>query len=182
MAIVQADLTEAERVAARMFFDVTMQSAFALEDPNSRFAVVFENKEAMGPKVATLADVPRRTYDAVVDGTELLFDVRPEDSVALSRVLIQSDYRREKLMEFLVEAMDKADYFQLHDLGQAIRNMDPEDLPPNVGNRTFRLEINADLNTKHDVAVMFVWGLPSDRGTMMEFSAWPIDKVVDETA
>jgi hypothetical protein len=152
-----------------------MQAAFALEDPNSRFAQVFAHKDAMGPRVATLADVPSRTYDTVVDHTEVLFQAKPANSPALSRVLVQGGARM-SLIRFLENAMENAEYFVLHSIGSAEPLRDLSAHPTDIGNFMYRLAINSDLNTAHDVAVMFAWGLSSDKGTMMELSAWPIDK------
>ena len=174
----QTRLSEAEAVAARMFFDVSMQAAFGLEDPNSRFAEVFKHKDAMGPRVATLADVPSRAYDAVVDGVDLIFQVKPANSPALSRVLIKGGIRI-PLMRMLEKAMYDADYFDLEKLGTADALTDLSDHPTEIGNYMYRLKIKEELGRAHDVAVMFAWGLSSDKGTMMEFSAWPIDKSSD---
>jgi len=171
----QNNLSDVEALAARMFYDVAMQAAFALEDPNSRFAHVFAHKDAMGPRVATLADVPSRSYDTEVDGTFVLFQVRPTNSQALSRVLVQGGVRM-TLIKFLEEAMAEAEYFELKYLGSAEPLKNLTNHPTDIGNFIYRLTINADINAVHDVAVMFAWGLSSDKGTMMELSAWPIDK------
>ena len=171
-------LSEVEAVAARMFFDVSLQAAFGLEDPNSRFAEVFAHKDAMGPRVATLAEVPARTYESLVDNTHLVFQVRPENSPVLSRVLVQGGVRK-SLIGFLEQAMEDADYFTLESVGSAEPLKDLSEHPTNIGNFAYRLVIDADLKQPHDVAVMFAWGLSSDKGTVMELSAWPIDKVSD---
>jgi len=171
-------LSEAEVVAARMFFDVSMQAAFGLEDPNSRFAQVFAHKDAMGPRVATLAEVPARTYESTVDNTHLVFQVRPDNSPVLSRVLMQGGLRK-SLIRFLENAMHEADYFTLQSLGSAEALEDLTEHHTDIGNFTYRLVIDEDLKKTHDVAVMFAWGLKSERGTMMELSAWPIDKASD---
>lgn len=168
-------LSEAEAVAARMFFDVSMQAAFGLEDPNSRFAQVFAHKEAMGPRVATLAEVPARNYESTVDDTYLAFQVRPDNSPVLSRVLVQGGLRK-SLIRFLENAMNDADYFTLQPLGSAEALEDLTEHPTDIGNFMYRLVIDEDLKRSHDVAVMFAWGLSSEKGTMMELSAWPIDK------
>lgn len=173
-------LSAVEVVAARMFFDVAMQSAFALEDPNSRFAQVFEHKDAMGPVVATLADVPARTYNAEIDGTTLLFQVRPPNSMALSRVLVQGEQRK-PLIAALEKAMEEANYFDLEPLGSAEPVQDLSEHAKDVGNFMYRLKIHEELGKNHDVAVIFAWGLSSDKGTMMELSAWPTDKNADTT-
>jgi len=171
-------ISKAEAVAARMFFDVAMQAAFGLEDPNSRFAEVFEHKDAMGPRVATLAEVPAKIYESIVDGVQLVFQVRPDNSPALSRVLVQGGLRN-PLIRFLEQAMEDADYFTLQSLGSAEPLKDLSDHPTDIGNFMYRLVIDADLKQPHDVAVMFAWGLSSAKGTMMELSAWPIDKAAD---
>ena len=171
------NLSDVEALAARMFFDVAMQAAFGLEDPNSRFAQVFEHKDAMGPRVATLAEVPSRNYDTTVDGTHIVFQVKPANSPALSRVLLQGGVRK-PLIRFLEQAMEDADYFTLESLGSAEPLKDLSDHPTDIGNFMYRLAIDPDLKQPHDVAIMFAWGLSSDKGTMMELSAWPIDKAV----
>lgn len=173
-----SNLSEVEAVAARMFFDVSLQAAFGLEDPNARFAEVFAHKEAMGPHVATLAEVPARTYESLVDNTHLVFQVRPENSIVLSRVLVQGGPRA-SLIRFLEQAMKDADYFTLEPMGSAEPLKDLSEHSTDIGNFTYRLVIDADLKRSHDVAVMFAWGLSSDKGTVMELSAWPIDKVSD---
>lgn len=171
-------LSETEALAARMFFDVALQSAFALEDPNARFAIVFQEKSAMGPRVETLAEAPARTYEAEAGGAYLAFQVRPPNSRALSRVLVQGGVRM-TLIRFLEKAMEDADYFTLNFMGSAEPLKDLSEHPTDIGNLIYRLAINPDLKTVHDVAVMFAWGLSSDKGSMMELSAWPIDKTVE---
>lgn len=176
--MVPNNLSDVEALAARMFFDVAMQAAFALEDPNSRFAQVFQHKDAMGPYVKTLAEVPSRNYDTEVDGTFVMFQVKPPNSPALSRVLVQGGVRM-ALIGFLEKAMDEAEYFKLNHLGSAAPLRDLSNHPTDIGNFMYRLAINSDIKAVHDVAVMFAWGLSSDKGTVMELSAWPIDKAAD---
>lgn len=171
----QNNLSDVDALAARMFFDVAMQAAFALEDPSLRFAQVFAHSDAIGPRVAKLADIPSAAYDTVVDNTDIIFQVKPPKSPALSRVLVQGG-PRPLLMRFLEDAMETADYFTLESLGSAEPAEDLSGHSSDIGNFMYKLVINADLDTVHDVAVMFAWGLSSDKGTMMELSAWPIDK------
>lgn len=171
-------LLEIERVAACMFFDVAMQSAFALEDPNARFAIAFQHADALGPNVTKLGDVASRSYTIEVDGITSTFDVRPPNSRALSRVLLQGDVRH-GLMEFLIDGMDKAAYFDLKDLGLTALPEEITEQGADSGIRTFRLVVHDGLDKTHDVIAMFAWGLASDKGAKMELSAWPIDKTVE---
>jgi len=135
----------------------------------------------MGPAVATLADVPARSYNTEVDDTTLLFQVRPPNSMALSRVLVQGG-RRDTLIAALEKAMTEAKYFDLEPLGSAEPVKDLAEHAKDVGNFMYRLKIHEEFGKDHDVAVIFAWGLSSDKGTMMELSAWPTDKDADTTA
>ena len=174
------ELSAVERAAAELFFNVSVQAAFAKEDPNVRFAVAFKRKDMIGYKGATSLDtVERKVYSADVPGGSVVLETRPKDSPALSRVIMKGG-RSGSVIETLVKGFGEAEYFTSEECGTlpAAQGKHP---PPGAGNRLVRLRINEDLNADHDVAVLFAWNAASDTDIELECLAWPFDKSLDIT-
>lgn len=168
-------LTELEKLAAQMFFNVSVQSAFAREDPNVRFIVEFKRKDEIGYKGALqIADVENRTYKIDVGEGRAVFEANPPESIALSRVLLWGG-RAPAVIDAVLAGCRKSAYFKLEELPpRAVA--EGVEAPEGAGNRFIRLVTNDDLEATHDVACMFAWGFSSDKGFTLELTAWPITK------
>lgn len=170
------DLTAVEQLAARMFFNVSVQAAFALEDPNVRFAVEFQRKDMAGYKGAVaMADVLNEVYETKVGGGAVALETKPKTSPALSRVLVKGA-RRKIVMDALIKGFEDAEYFTHTERGEALAR-EGSDLPEGSGNRAIELVIDKKFKTRHNVAILFAWE-PDDSGDgeVIELSAWPLAK------
>ena len=101
---IKQQLTDLERLVARMFFNVGIQSSLALEDPNHRFAVEFNSDPAsLSPEATQLADIVSATYkNTMKDGTAILI-TNPKDKPALVHVVMKGG-NPEAVMSALDEA------------------------------------------------------------------------------
>ncbi|MEM9670257.1 MAG: hypothetical protein AAF950_15145 [Pseudomonadota bacterium] len=168
-------LTAVEQTAVEIFFNVSIQSAFGLEDPNVRFAVARQQKDMIGYKgTQILSDVENRSYVADVKDGEVIFEANPPTIPALSRVVCKGG-RRKEMIDTVFKGFIAADYITYQDLG-ALPAQVGRPLPEGAGNRAVRLFTNPDLKLQHDVLVVFSWGTSSEPDVTMEFLAWPIDK------
>ena len=168
-------LTELEKLAAQMFFNVSVQSAFVREDPNVRFIVEFKRKEEIGYKGAlSIANVENRSYKVDVGEGRVVFEANPPNQIALSRVLLWGG-RADAVIEAVLHGCRNAEYFKLEELPPR-KGAEGVEVPEGAGNRFIRLITNDDLEAKHDVACMFAWGFSSDKGFSLELTAWPITK------
>ena len=164
-----------ESTAARMFFNVSVQAAFALEDPNSRFGIEFENPEARAAGNArTMQSVAHKIYEAKVEGGELAFETNPPNTPGLSRVIAKGG-GAVAIIDAVLSGLKTAKY--ITPLEQK-----PLELLPDVtddasmGNRMVRLVISDDVAAEHDVAALFSWSADSDKVMILEMMAWPINK------
>ncbi len=171
-------LTPIETAAAHFFYGVSVQSAFALEDPNDRFAKTFNNPDAAKAGGATSpAEIQNRVYKANVTGGEVLLETGPKNVPAMSQVLMRGG-RRDALIDALMAEFDQAEHFS------EVRVLDPLPMTPEqeaagAGNKNLVLVIHPDRGADHDVAVLCAWGPGAGGGTTLELSAWPIDKETD---
>lgn len=173
------ELSELERLAARMFYNVCVQSAFAIEDPNARFIVEFQDKERVGMKEATnIDDVESKTYEANVEGGKVALHTNPPNTPALSRVIMHGG-RAEAVIDALAEAFADAENFKPVDM-PALPSAEGVTPPEGAGNRFMRLVINDSLQAQHDVAALFAWGASSDKSINLELMAWPMKKAVEK--
>ena len=172
-------LTAGETLAAKMFFDVAVQSSFALEDPNARFADVFKREITIeGVPAKSFDDVVPQVYEAEIEEDYIAFTVKPKNSHVWSRVLM-SGVPRQTFITFLEDAMKGVDYFKMEAIGAVDWIKYSTSNPDNNGNLVYRLTIDPKLNSAHDVAVIFAWSDTSVKGELTELSAWPIGKDVD---
>lgn len=169
------ELTEPERLAARMFTNVSVQSAFSLEDPNVRFIAEFNHKEGVGTQGATkIEDVPNKTYHTDVNGVTVMLETNPPNNPALSRVLVDKG-RAPVVMEALQEAFDGVEYFAYG--GESVLPPSKEIGPvPGMTNRLIRLVIGDNYNAEHDIAVLMTWIEDDETAQQVELAAWPIKK------
>lgn len=172
------DLSHLERLAARLFYNVSVQSAFAREDPNVRFIAEFQQKDGVGTKgAATLDAVEHKVYESEAEGGRAALEVNPPNSPALSRVFMWGG-RAETVTEAVIEGCGRSEHFRIEELAP----LTPADgAAPREGarNRFVRLVINDSLNAVHDVAVLFAWGAASDKDLTLEMMAWPIHKTAE---
>jgi hypothetical protein len=161
-----------------MFYNVSVQAAFAMEDPNVRFVAEFQEKAGLGIKgAAKIDDVESKTYEADVEGGKVALHTNPPNSPALSRVVMYGG-RADAVIDALRRAFAQAENF---------RPVDMPPLPPaegitppeGAGNQFMRLVINDDLQAQHDVAALFAWGASSDKSINLEIMAWPMMKAVE---
>lgn len=171
-------LSDVERLAARMFHNVSVQSAFAKEDPNVRFVAEFQHEEGAGMVGARqIEDVENKTYTTEVSDGRLAFEANPKGSPALSRVLMWGG-RREAVIEAIKAALSQSEHFKLEEMAPLPANAGVE-VPEDAGNRLMRLVISEKLNAQHDVAALFAWGASSDKAISLELMAWPIAKTAE---
>ncbi|MEO9970027.1 MAG: hypothetical protein ABJG15_09430 [Hyphomonadaceae bacterium] len=171
-------LTPIERTGARMFFNVSVQSAFALEDPNMRFGTEFNNADAReAGQAKTMAEVVHKVYHADIDGGSVAFESNPPNTPALSRVVVQGG-GAVAIIDAVLAGFKAAEYFTPLEQKPLERS---EDAPvrENVGNRMVRLVISDKVAAEHDVAALFSWSSGSDKKMVLEMMAWPINKNAD---
>ena len=168
-------LSPLENTAARMFFNVSVQSAFALEDPNSRFGIEFQNAEARAAGNAKTMDrVVNKIYRAEMQGGQIAFEANPPNTPALSRVIAKGG-GAVAIIDAVLNGMKSADYMTpVEQKPLELRADVPED--PSLGNRMVRLVISDEVAADHDVAALFSWGADSDKVMILEMMAWPINK------
>lgn len=171
-----AQLSHVEQLTARMFYNVSVQSAFALEDPNVRFVVEFQQKDQAGLQGASkMADVKHQVYQTEVTDGRAAFEVRPENSPALSRVLMWGGDAK-KVVDAVVDGCKQAENFSVNELG-ALPPAAGREIPPGASNRFLHLVIDPKFNSAHDVAALFAWNTLSDtEQPTLELMAWPIMK------
>lgn len=170
------ELTRPEQLAARMFTNVSVQSAFALEDPNVRFASEFNHEPGVGMQGATkVEDVANKTYHTDVDGVQVVLETNPSNNPALSRVLVDVG-RAPVLIDALRKAFEMVDQFEYG--GEAVLPLaDGAVAIPGMTNRMIRLVINTDLFTaQHDIAVLVSWIENDESQQQVEMASWPIAK------
>lgn len=174
------DLSNVERTAAELFFNVSVQSAFAKEDPNVRFAAAYNQKDMAGYQgAASMDDVERKVYQADVAGGTVALETNPDASPALSRVIMKGG-RSGAVIDTVVDGFANAEYFSYSELA-SLPPAPGQAVPAGAGNRFFRLDINKDLNADHAIAVLFSWHAASDSDVTLECLAWPFDKTMDLT-
>lgn len=169
-------LTQPEQLAARMFTNVSVQSAFSLEDPNVRFIAEFKYEPGVGTQGATkVEDVPHKTYSTEVDGIQIVLETNPPGNPALSRVLVDKG-RAPVMIDALREAYDTVEHFEYG--GEAVLPLaDGAVAIPGMTNRMIRLVINTDLfKAEHDIAVLVSWIENDESQQQVELAAWPIAK------
>lgn len=172
------DLQGIERLAARMFFNVSVQTALALEEPNQRFGIEFQVEEATKlPQVKSLADVVSKSYVTETKDGKLTFITNPKDLPALSRVVMQGGDAM-AVMDALDAAFTEADAFTAHE-ETPFKQADGKPLADGAGSRRLTLRINEERDAKHDVTLLFAWGGASDKDVTLDLMAWPIDKIAD---
>ncbi|MEO0882340.1 MAG: hypothetical protein AAFY34_06365 [Pseudomonadota bacterium] len=171
-------LSEVERAAAELFFNVAVQSAFAKEDPNVRFAVAFKQKDMVGYQGSADMDaVENKVYQSDVPGGSVALEANPKDSPALSRVVMKGG-RANAVVDAVIAGCKEAEYFVPFDNGE-LPLAEGKQVRDGAGNRLLRLVLNEDLNADHDVLVLFSWHAASDPDIILEALAWPIDKTAD---
>ena len=164
-----------ERTAARMFFNVSVQSAFALEDPNSRFGLEFNNEEAREAGDAKSMDaVNHKIYEASIEDGIVAFEANPPNNPALSRVIVKGG-RAVSIIDSVLNGFKTAEFFAPVEQKPLELN---EDAPAgaSLGNRMVRLVISDKVVADHDVAALFSWSTGSDKRIVLEMMAWPINK------
>ena len=173
-----SDLSAVEQLTAELFFNVSVQAAFAREDPNARFAAAFQRKDMVGYKGASTMDaVENRVYQSDVAGGATVLETNPKNSPALSRVIMKGG-RAQAVIDAVVEGFASAEYFSAEHLG-ALPAAKGQIVPEGAGNQLYRLNINEDLNEDHAVAVVFSWHAASVSDITLECLAWPFDKKLD---
>jgi len=172
-------LTAVEQTAVEIFFNVSIQSAFGLEDPNVRFAVVRQHKDMIGYEGTTnLPEVENRSFQTdTVDGS-VIFESNPPNIPALSRVICKGG-RRKEMIDTVFKGLMEADHITYQDLG-ALPARPGQTVPEGAGNRAVRLLTDESLKLAHDVLIVFSWGMAADPSVTLEFLAWPIDKAAGQ--
>lgn len=172
-------LSEAEKLAVRLSFDVALQSAIALEDPNERLFLRFGdlNLFEQPPKLPSAREVSsdelsNHRYEIEVEGGILGFEVNPPDVPALTRVALIGG-RPEAVMSKLLLAFDRTNGFQAFEL-PPLRMVEPDNLD-GAGNRFFRLQSAVDRNRHHDVACLLAWLTLENGSKLLEITAWPVE-------
>ena len=172
------DLSVLERTAARMFFNVSVQSAFALEDPNDRFGLEFKNDEAReAGQAKTMNAVSHKIYEAEIGAGSVAFETNPPNTPALSRVLVRGG-RAVSIIDSVLNGFKSAEFFS--PLEQQPLEL-AKDAPKNasLGNRMIRLILSDRVAADHDVAALFSWSVGSDKKINLEMMAWPISKTTE---
>lgn len=171
-------LTPIERTGARMFFNVSVQSAFALEDPNMRFGMEFNNADAREVGQAkTMAEVVHKVYRADIDGGSVTFEANPPNTPALSRVVVQGG-GAVAIIDAVLGGFKTAEFFTPLEQ-KPLERSDNAPVKENLGNRMVRLVISDNVTAEHDVAALFSWSSGSDKKMVLEMMAWPINKNAD---
>lgn len=175
-------LKQAETYALRLCFDVGLQSAFALEDPNERFLKVFghislDEHPPMRPAGRQLgsAELSNYLYEVSVEDGNLGFEVNPPNVPALSRIVLVEG-RPELVMAKVLLACERARQFQVQEL-PPLRLLEPAQAM--AGNRFFRLTYNEARGLSHDVALLLAWMRLEDGADMLEIMSWPVEKGAD---
>jgi|GEM_PF-2892076 len=164
-----------ENTAARMFFNVSVQSAFALEDPNSRFGIEFQNAEAReAGNAKTMDSVAHKIYEADIEEGKVAFESNPPNMPGLSRVIVKGG-GAVAIIDAVLSGLKAAEYFTPREQKPLERLTDaPQDA--SHGNRMVRLVISNKVAADHDVAALFSWSAGSDKVMVLEMMAWPINK------
>lgn len=173
--ITENGLSLIEGTAARMFFNVSVQSAFALEDPNSRFGIEFQNAEARAAGNAkTMDSVAHKLYEASIGGGNVAFETNPPNTPGLSRVIVKGG-GAVAIIDAVLNGLKSAEFLTPVEQKPLEPAADaPKD--PTFGNRMVRLVISNQVAADHDVAALFSWGAGSDKVMVLEMMAWPINK------
>lgn len=164
-----------ERTAARMFFNVSVQSAFALEDPNKRFGIEFKNAEATeAGNARTIASVAHKIYEATIDDGTVAFETNPPNTPGLSRVLVRGG-GAVTIIDTVLRGFKAAEFFSPIEQ-KPLEFSDEASVEAHMGNRIVRLVISDEVAAEHDVAALFSWSSGSDKKIALEMMAWPINK------
>lgn len=168
-------LSPIENTAARMFFNVSIQSAFALEDPNSRFGAEFANDQAReAGNAKTMETVAHKIYEANMEGGSVAFETNPPNTPGLSRVLSKGG-RAVAIIDAVLTGMKSAEFFSPVEQ-KPLELAEDAPVDASLGNRMVRLVISDRVEANHDVAALFSWSAGSDKIMVLEMMAWPIDK------
>jgi len=171
-------LSELERLVARMFYNVLVQSCFALEDPNHRFVIEFQYKDGLGtPEAKTLDAVENKVYETSVGEGQAVFIANPKDLPALGRIMMRKG-NASAVMDALDAAFVGAEHFTPREEAPFPLAADADPVE-GAGNRHIRLVINPELKATHDVAVLFAWGAASDKDITLDLMAWPVNKIAE---
>jgi len=171
-------LSELEHLAARMFFNVSMQTALALEDPNQRFGHEFQFEEALKqPQVKSFDDVVSKSYVTELEGGKLTFITNPAGLPALSRVVMQGGDAM-AVMKVLDEGLAQGEKYTARE-ETPFPQADGHPMPEGAGSRGITLLLADELEPKHDVTLLFAWGGASDKDITLDLMAWPVDKIAD---
>lgn len=172
------DLQDMERLAARMFFNVSVQTALALEDPNQRFGLEFQFEDALKTKqVTSFDDVVSKSYVTELEEGKLTFITNPEGLPALSRVVMQGGDAL-AVIKALDEALAQGEKYTARE-ETPFPQSDGKPLPEGAGSRHITLLLDEELKPKHDVTLLFAWGGASDKNITLDLMAWPVDKIAD---
>lgn len=173
-------LSEAEKLAIRLAIDVTLQSAFALEDPNERYNQLFGHLHQVtnpprapeGREVAS-QDISNHLYEVTLEDGVVGFEVNPPDAPALARTVLIGG-RVDLVLEKVFLAFERAILFEAHELSP-LRMTHTEEAETG-GNRFFRLVSDPARNIAHDVACLLAWIRLESGAQMLEITAWPVEK------
>ena len=170
------ELTELEQLVARLFYNVGIQAALCLEDPNQRFAVEFKSERAQRITKATqFKEIVSVTYSSELDDGAAILVTNPKGSPALARVIMQGDGDSDAVMAALVDAFTKENDFTMTE-GDPFPVTEGHVLPEGAGNRFMKLITGPEMNCNHDVAVLFSWGEASGKRITLDLLTWPTDK------
>ena len=172
------ELQGMERLAARMFFNVSVQTALALEDPNERFGVEFQFKEALEmPRVKSFEDIVTKSYVTEMEEGKLTFISNPKGLPALSRVVMQGGDAM-AVISALDSALAQGEKYTAHEETPFPR-ADDSPMPEGAGSRRITLLLDDELKPKHDVTLLFAWGGASEKSITLDLMAWPVDKIAE---
>jgi len=173
-------LSEAEKLAVRLCFDVMLQSAFALEDPNERFWKSYGHlskteQPARGPtgREVSSDELANHLYELKTHGGVVGLEVNPPDAPALARVVLIAE-RVTVAMDKILLAFERAALFTVHEL-PPLKMTHPTEAETG-GNRFFRLVTDAGRKISHDVTCLLAWIDLEDGAKMLEITAWPVEK------
>lgn len=166
------ELSAAEKAAAQLFFNVCIQSAFLMEDPNMRYKDVF-NRTDMDhiPEAKTGQDIVRGVYQGKFPDGDVAFEANPENTPAWSRVLMTGG-RPEATKDLIMggvtgnEVFTKIERFPLILPGGA-------QLPPGNSAERFVVTIDPKLNTPHNVILEFRVNTVGVENPVLDCLAWP---------
>jgi len=171
-------LSQLERIAARIFFEVSIQSAFVLEDPNTRFGIAFKNADARAAGGAkSLEAVAHKIYESDIGSGAMALETNPPGLPALSRVVTKG-CSAVKIIDAVLYGLKSAEHLSPVEQ-RPLELAEGVAVEPNSGNRMVRLVISDNVVADHDVAALFSWHPGSDKGTVLEMAAWPIHKTAD---